>query len=235
MEETPTVTADPTPVDRTLADLDTLIASRSILQHPFYRAWTEGDLSRDQLATYARTYYPHVAAFPGYLQAAAAGAQDPAVRAELLDNLREEQSEPCPHAELWLDFAQGCGALRDEVTSAPATAGARAAVAAFRRLTEGSTAGALAALYAYESQQPEVARTKADGLSRHYGVADPKGLAYFTVHQEADLRHRQGERRALARCLAAGASGEEVLGAASQALDAYWGLLDGVCREAGVA
>jgi pyrroloquinoline quinone (PQQ) biosynthesis protein C len=60
-------------------------------------------------------------------------------------------------------------------------------------------------------------------------------LAYFTVHAEADVRHREGERQALSRCLDRGASAEEVLDAASQALDAYWGLLDGVCRETGLA
>ena len=229
------MTADPTLAHRALADLDALIASRSILQHPFYRAWNEGALSRDQLAVYARYYFPHVAAFPGYLEAAAAGAQDPAVRAGLLDNLREELSHPRPHAELWLDFAQGCGVAPEEAAGAAPAEGARGTVAAFRRLAGASTASALAALYAYESQQPEVSRTKAEGLRRHYGVTDERSLAYFTVHQEADIRHREGERQALARCLEAGASGEEVLGAAAQALDAYWGLLDGVCGEAGVA
>lgn len=218
-----------------LAELDSLIASRSILDHPFYRAWTEGRLTGDQLATYARYYYPHVAAFPGYLEAAIAASDDQAVRAELADNLREELSVPKAHAELWLDFASGCGLDAAAVAAAPAAPGAEATVDTFRRLAGQSSAAALAALYTYESQQPEVAATKAAGLTRHYGVADAPSVAYFTVHAEADLRHREGERRALARCLEAGAAPEEVLGAASQALDAYWGLLDGVCREAGLA
>jgi pyrroloquinoline-quinone synthase len=229
----PTTAPFPDP-ERTLADLDHLIASRSILNHPFYRAWTAGALTRDQLAAYSRSYYPHVAAFPAYLQAAADGSQDPQVRAELLDNLREELAEPRPHAELWLDFAGACGVSAAEVSAAVPVEGARAAVVAFQRLTSGGTAAAVASLYAYESQQPEVSRTKAEGLCRHYGVTDERSLAYFTVHQEADRRHREGERRALARCLAGGASRDEVLAAASEALDAYWGLLDGVCEEAGV-
>lgn len=218
-----------------LAELDSLIANRSILDHPFYRAWTEGRLSGDQLATYARYYYPHVAAFPGYLEAAIATSTDPAVRAELEDNLREELSQPKPHAELWLDFARGCGLDAGAVEAAEAAPRAAATVEAFRCLAGRSSAAALAALYAYESQQPEVAATKAAGLAEHYGVADGESLAYFTVHAEADVRHRDGERRALGRCLDQGAAPEEVLGAASAALDAYWNLLDGVCREAGIA
>lgn len=230
----PPTAEDRASTDGVLAELDALIASRSILQHPFYQAWTQGGLTPAQLATYARYYFPHVAAFPGHLEAAASGAADPVVRAELLANLREELSEPRPHAELWLAFARGCGLDAEEVAAAPPADGARATVAAFRRLAEGETAGALAGLYAYESQQPEVARTKAEGLRRHYGVEGEPSLAYFTVHQEADLRHRAGERQALARCLETGSTREEVLAAASQALEAYWGLLDGVCREAGL-
>ena len=64
-----------------LRRLDDLIASRSILEHPFYVAWTAGTLSREQLAAYAESYYPHVAAFPGYLEQAAANATDAVVRA----------------------------------------------------------------------------------------------------------------------------------------------------------
>ena len=54
--------------EETLRALDDLIRERSILQHPFYRAWQRGELTRAQLATYSRVYYPHVAAFPNYLK-----------------------------------------------------------------------------------------------------------------------------------------------------------------------
>jgi pyrroloquinoline-quinone synthase len=220
--------------DSILDQLDRLIAERSILEHPFYRAWNDGALTGEQLATYARSYYPHVAAFPGYLEAALETTDDGEIRAELADNLREELSEPAPHPQLWLDFAAGCGCDRREVADAESTAATAETVAAFRRLAEASAASALAALYAYESQQPEVARLKADGLCQHYGIDAPEALAYFEVHAEADVRHRDGERRALARALENGATGEEVLDAARQALNAYWGLLDGVCRQTGI-
>jgi pyrroloquinoline-quinone synthase len=215
-----------------LDDLDRLVARRSILQHPFYQAWSAGRLMREDLATYARVYYPHVAAFPGYLTTAAQGTADPAVKAELLDNLREELSVPVAHSELWLHFAEAMGADRESVTAAEAVPETASTTRTFDRLAAQSTAAGLAALYAYESQQPEVAKQKEAGLRCHYGVTDSAALEYFTVHAEADVRHRQGERDALRRCLDSGASGEEVLDAASSALDAYWRLLDGVCREA---
>src|SRR5258705_5929974 len=107
-------------------------------------------------------------------------------------------------------------------------------VDAFRTETAGDAAGAFAALYAYDSQQPQVATTKIAGLREHYGVTSPRALAYFEVHAEADIHHSEGERNAIMTCLAEGASHESALESAGRALDAYWGLLDGICVEAGI-
>ncbi|HVT59008.1 MAG TPA: iron-containing redox enzyme family protein [Thermoanaerobaculia bacterium] len=218
-----------------LDDLDAQIAARSILQHPFYRAWSAGTLRRQDLAAYARLYYPHVAAFPGYLEAAANGADLAPVRAELQENLREERTEPLPHAELWLRFAAAVGAEPALVRAAEPAPAVQESVAEFRRLCAGSTAGALGALYAYESQQPEVSALKAAGLRDLYGVTDAEALSYFSVHAEADLRHRAGERRAIGLCVEAGAASEEVQSGAAGALAAYWRLLDAVTAECGAA
>ena len=217
-----------------LCRLDELIQSRSILGHPFYQAWQRGDLTREQLAVYARVYYPHVAAFPGYLETATCRASDPVVRAELARNLADELAEPKPHTELWLDFAEELGLDRLEVMSQTPHAATTNVIGTFKRLAREDTAGALAALYAYESQQPEVSRQKMEGLRQHYRVETRKALAYFDVHATMDTRHREGERDALARCLDAGASPDNLLQAAGDGLQAYWQLLDVVCAEAGI-
>ena len=78
----------------TLTRLDQLIQSRSILAHPFYVAWQDGSLTAEQLATYSRVYYPHVAAFPGYLSLALESVADVPVRAELEANLDDELHNP---------------------------------------------------------------------------------------------------------------------------------------------
>ena len=218
-----------------LHTLDARVHARSILQHPFYIAWERGALTRAQLAIYARTYYPHVHAFPRYLEATIERTDDAASRVELQRNLADELSRPKAHHELWLDFADALGLDRHRVATAPPTPSARATVETFERLTSRDLASGLAALYAYESQQPEVSRRKMGGLRESYGVRSATGLAYFEVHATTDLQHREGERKALARCLAGGTSPAVVLDAATDALDAYWGLLDGVCDEAGVS
>jgi len=148
-------------IQSTLDELDARISARSILQHPFYRAWSAGTLTRADLATYARVYYPHVAAFPEYLRVAIDGAETPEVRAELRENLHEEEHEPRPHADLWLAFATAMGVDPEAVQAADPTPATHNVVNDFLRLAGGSTAGALAALYAYESQQPEVSEQKA--------------------------------------------------------------------------
>ena len=90
----------------TLNRLDQLIQSRSILNHPYYVAWQDGELSAEQLAIYARVYYPHVAAFTGYLNLALGSTEDDIVLAELEDNLYDELNNPKAHNELWLNFAE---------------------------------------------------------------------------------------------------------------------------------
>ncbi len=215
--------------------LDGLVATHSILAHPFYQAWQRGELTQGQLATYARIYYPHVAAFPGHLRDAVARATDADAREELARNLADELGQPAPHPELWLDFAEELGLDRAQVASDVVHRSAECMVETLRANARGTTAAALAALYAYESQQPEVSETKMHGLRDHYGITSDKGLRYFSVHATLDLEHRQGERETLGRCLDQGADADEVLGAAADTLKAYWQLLDGVCAEAGIA
>ena len=50
-----------------LKQLDARIAQFDLLCHPFYKAWSAGELSRDDLREYAQDYYHQVTAFPTYL------------------------------------------------------------------------------------------------------------------------------------------------------------------------
>ena len=220
--------------DEALHLLDKLISTRSILEHPFYIAWRHGELTKAQLATYARVYYPHVLAFPSYLRNVIQCTNDVKTRQELENNLADELGSPAPHSELWLDFAEAMGAERATVKRSSPSSKAAEAISVFEQLTARDCASGLSALYAYESQQPSVAEEKIRGLRLSYGITDSKALSYFTVHATADVEHRRGERASLARCLHNGESAGKIMVAAEASLDAYWHLLDGVCEEAGV-
>ena len=47
--------------------LEARIAKYDLLCHPFYKAWSGGELSREDLREYALNYYHQVEAFPSYL------------------------------------------------------------------------------------------------------------------------------------------------------------------------
>lgn len=204
-----------------------LIATRRLLDHPFYTAWSKGELSRDVLQKYAEQYYHWVQAFSTWLSATHSNATDLAMRQEILANLNDEEMGPDNHPELWLRFCDALGLDRDAVRTAELLPETRAAIADMRRVCRDEPAAAgLTALYAYESQQPEVMKTKREGLRDLYGVKT--GHDYFEVHEKMDVEHSAAERALISAHVAGHES--HALNAASTALAATYTLLDGIER-----
>jgi pyrroloquinoline-quinone synthase len=214
-----------------LAKIDAAIAEKNLLKHPFYLDWQAGKLSRESLQLYAAQYYRHVEAFPKHLRVLAARTEG-TLRDIVLENLAEEENPALPHPKLWRDFAAALGVNEEDITCCPALPGTQAVVETFREIVgDRSVAEAVAALYAYESQVPEIATTKIDGLKKFYSIDSPKGLAYFAVHEEADRAHRDAWRNWLVEH--AQGQEEEILATTNEALDALWGALDAVhCAHA---
>src|SRR6266704_498585 len=181
-----------------LDKIDNDIAEKHLLKHPFYLAWTRGELSREALADYARQYYHHVAAFPTYLSAVHAKCDDQETRKQLLSNLIDEEAGSPNHPELWLKFAEGLGVSDVNKPSAEKWPETKNLINTFRSVcANGSTAEGLTALYAYESQIPAICESKIDGLKKHYDFTDPRHYEYFSVHIEADRAHSAAERKML--------------------------------------
>jgi len=207
--------------------VDALIADRRLLDHPFYTAWSKGELTREDLQVYARQYYHWVLAFPTWLSATHANTADLETRQEILANLVDEEQGPDNHPELWLRFCDALGLDREDVRHADLLPETREAIETMRRICrDAPTAAGLAALYAYESQQPEVMKTKREGLRDRYDITD--GHDYFSLHEVLDVEHSGAERALVARH----APGHEpaVVGAVEGALGATYRLLDGVER-----
>jgi pyrroloquinoline-quinone synthase len=176
-----------------------------VLQHPFYARWERGELTRDELSFYAGEYRHAVVA----VARAARTAGD-----------AEHAREEAEHVELWDDFAAALEAPLDRPPTAETSACAEAWAPTERFR-------ALAVLYAVESSQPAIARTKLDGLVGHYGFApDGAGTAYFRLHAERDVEHARLAREALVD--AAPDELPALAVAAERALAANWRLLDGV-------
>jgi pyrroloquinoline-quinone synthase len=177
----------------------------NVLDHPFYLRWERGELSRDDLAFYAGEYRHAVVA----LADAAAVGGDP-----------EHAAEEAGHIQLWEDFAAALDAPLDREPSSET----RECAAAWR--AEDSLE-ARAVLYAVESGQPDISRTKLTGLVDHYGFAGgSKGTGYFELHSDRDHEHAAASAEVL-RC-AAPEDADRLVAAAEAALKGNWRLLDGV-------
>lgn len=224
-----------------LSLLDERIQQYDLLSHPFYQAWSAGELTRGDLLAYAEQYYPHVEAFPGYLAQLGLRLEEGELRRAVLANMADERggevssgnaqpmnAEP-PHAELWLDFVEGLGGRRVPVRETIAEV--RELVSYFERVAgEGTPEEALAAFYAYESQVPRLAREKDRGLRELY-AADEKTRGYFTLHSTADVHHSQVWRKQLEKRVSANPdsqTAEKALVAAESAAKALWTALKGV-------
>jgi pyrroloquinoline-quinone synthase len=178
----------------------------NVLEHPFYKRWSCGELTRDELAHYAGEYRHAVVALA-----------DTAAKTGNEEHAREESE----HVWLWDEFAAAFGAGTVRAPS-PETAECIAAWTAPESRRE-----ALAVMYAIEAGQPAVSQAKLDGLAGHYGVAaDEPGAAYFSLHAQRDHEHAADSRRELE--LGDESDADRLVEVAEAALRGNWTLLDGV-------
>ena len=209
--------------------IDSKVADRAMLKHPFYQAWTEGRLPLDTLRDYARQYFHHVEAFPRAVSAVHSACPDRDGRRMLAENLTEEEGVEAgkqDHANLWLMFAVGLGESEDGIRAQGLNPETEALIGTFRTLSRRSYASGLGALYAYESQFPAVATAKIDGLIDRYGISDEPTLRFFRVHQDADVEHSAVCRALLDRLPAD--EREEAIAAGEELAGALWNFLSGV-------
>ncbi len=219
--------------DHFFEQLEASIAKYDLLCHPFYRAWAAGELTREDLRKYACNYYHQVEAFPGYLAEFALRLDEGELRRAVLANMCDEKGsgsgkDGLPHAELWLDFAEGMGASRDMHGHLPVKE-IEELVRFFQDVAnQGTPEEALAAFYAYESQVPRIAKEKERGLREMYG-ADDKICGYFSLHATADIYHSNVWRAQIEKRIAANPeAGEAVLVAAENTTRMLWNALDGI-------
>ncbi len=187
--------------------LDAVRERWDLLEHPFYRRWSCGELRKDELAHYAGEYRHAVVAL-----AETAGRS----------GNTELAQEEADHVTLWEDFAAAFGADTSQEPTPETAECVLAWTAPDNRLE------ALAVLYAIEAGQPAVSKAKLDGLREHYGVAeDEPGARYFALHSELDHEHAAESRRIL-ESEATAVDADRLVERAEAALEGNWTLLDGV-------
>ncbi|HEY5976856.1 MAG TPA: iron-containing redox enzyme family protein [Solirubrobacterales bacterium] len=188
----------------------------NVLEHPFYQRWSAGELTREELAEYSGQYR-HATAAIARLSADVADSAPDSERAEL----RRHAEEEAEHIALWDGFVEAVGG---EV-GAPPNAETKGCVDVWS--AKDDRLSQLVRLYAIESGQPAISKTKREGLAAHYDIGDGPGNEYFRVHEEADLDHA-AEGRSLIEAHLADADPDAIVAAAESAFEANWRLLDGV-------
>ena len=145
--------------------LQQIIDKWSVLEHPFYTAWSEGTLPAEKIKTYAKEY----ATFIRKIADAWSAVGDQAIAKEELE-----------HYHLWIDFSKSLG--NEEVVEQSNITAVDKLVNCYERSFP-TEAAALGALYAFEQQQPGTAQSKLDGLRSHY-MTLKADETYFDIHKD---------------------------------------------------
>lgn len=192
----------------------------NVLDHSLYQRWSAGELTMNDLSVYASEYRHAVVALADMSAHAASASGDDAVSAQLAAHAGEEAA----HVSLWDGFATAVGADLDRDPTPETLACVGAWSDSSRDL-----AGDLISLYAIESAQPEISRTKAAGLRDFYGLKTGSATAYFDLHAQRDVEHAE-QARELLNQLVTDDNADSLVNEAERVLRANWTLLDGVER-----
>ena len=211
--------------------IDNMIEEKHLLNHSFYKAWSAGELPKETIREYAAQYFQHVSLFPRYLSSIHSNCEDIKTRQILLDNLIDEEKGEENHPELWMRFAEGMGNSRQKINTTKPKKEVSDLVKTFNRLSKSEKYHiGLAALYCYESMQPEISETKKDGLKKFYGIKDENTLKFFTVHMHADKWHREVVRNLIKELSNTKEKQDEILRSVEAALDSLNNFLTGMER-----
>ena len=135
-----------------------------LLDHPFYQLWTKGEISKEQLSKYSYSYFELV-------------RQIPVLWSQSIKGLNAESSdsdklvlEELSHISMWNQFKS-----KLDCENYPAMDDVN------EELSKMNPSELLGAIHSFEVQQPEVAKTKKEGLLNHYGFND-RDTVYFDEH-----------------------------------------------------
>ena len=220
--------------DRTnfINEINDTIEAKSLLKHPFYVKWNEGTLTQDELKEYAKQYYHFVKHFPRFVSSVHSNCEDRKTRDMLMQNLADEEGYKTGvnnHPELWMNFAKSLGLTEDEVRNSAPLRETEYLVDGMYELTRSPEIElGLAALYAYESQVPEISKTKVEGLQKFYGINNYESVEYFKVHEEADIYHSKDELDAILERCSNEDEEKRVVTTVDEAAALQWTFLDGI-------
>lgn len=206
-----------------------VIAQKHMLNHPFYQVWSQGQLTKDELADYLAQYFYIEGAFPRFMSGLHARTLDPEMRQKMLDNLVHEEMGLNNHVAQLLHLAkEGFGLTKEEIMEKGPNEKTQALIKTFEEATQSADIEeGLAAMIVYKQQVSDVAETKLQGLKDYYGVTDVKSLQFYETHAEENRDYHQMLDQAYDESMKT-----RVLAKIENIRDAFWSFLDGVTTPA---
>ena len=202
--------------------IDQIIEERSLLEHPFYQTWSEGKLTHNALAGYAKEYFQLVKAVPKFMEPLLENASE-----SMYNELDYNQVEETNHIDLWIKFTNELGISHNELINYTGTEKTNKAVSILNSLMSSFESGA-AAMYAFEKEIPKISQIKLDGLAEFYGITSEDATEYFREHTEADIRHTKSWQKILEE---SSEHDQDVINAAERSVDSQNLLLDSCYEE----
>lgn len=140
-----------------------------LLDHPFYQAWTKGEISLEQLAKYHSSYNEFIELMPTYWQKIIDSFNE---NSKFAESVVKDETE---HIALWQEW----NSKLPKVDTFPRM---NDVIEELDAMTKSELLGAI---HAFEMQQPDVAVTKKEGLLCHYGYETAE-LKYFDEHMNEE-------------------------------------------------
>ena len=209
--------------------IEAVIAEKHMLNHPFYKVWSQGKLTKEELGDYLAQYYYLEAAFPRFMSGLHARTLDADMRQKMLENLIHEEAGENNHvAQLLLLAEDAFGMTKEKIMLIGPNEKTQAIIKAFEEATTSDDIQeGLAAMIVYKQQVSDVAQTKLEGLRDFYGVSDEESLEFYETHSAVNRDYHQ-----MLDGIFNESTMEKVLNKTRTIRDAFWGFLDGVTTPA---
>lgn len=163
--------------------IDIIVSQKSLLKHPFYQKWNEGELTLGALRGYSKEYFLLVKTIP-FLVSKIANFADEQHLQQIYENLKDEIS----HIPLWEHFASALGVTPKQLEEHSGLPKTLSAIENFSNLVTSLNTGAVA-MYAFEKEIPTISQTKIEGLVKFYNFSEDNSVEYFKRHITDDIRH----------------------------------------------
>jgi len=197
--------------------------------HPFFKSWASGELSKEAMKAYCQQHYNFVSNASRYSGILYGLCDWWDARVLFLENLNEEEDPEERHVDKLARFGLALGMDVEEGRNAPdlPTTAALKDFIINTILMRGTLHGTALLVIGLESQVPELYRPVVPALREKYGFKDDE-IEFFLLHIEADVEHGDAGFKILLDHTHDEQTQQDVIETVRQAAMKRWFYMDGL-------